>query len=164
MPIRVPKIIDISLALDASTFKMRTYAGFKKDMQFEIEVIKDYPGGLGQIVRGAHMRLHAGTHVDAPVHFINGAAGVDTLSLDVLVGPALVIYLPDVTVVTAGGTSATNANDQFTYTGGTPAPTGAGSSWIITTVYRVALSALIGICRSLSNSRSASAGRPSVVR
>jgi hypothetical protein len=29
----------------------------------------------------------------------------------------------DVTVVTAGGTSATNANDQFAYAGGTPPPT-----------------------------------------
>ena len=29
----------------------------------------------------------------------------------------------DVTVVTAGGTSATNTNDQFIYTGGTPPPT-----------------------------------------
>ena len=61
------KIIDISLELDATKFRMRTYEGFNKDMQFDVEVIKDYPGGLGQIVRGAHMRLHAGTHVDAPV-------------------------------------------------------------------------------------------------
>ena len=32
----------------------------------------------------------------------------------------------DVTVVTAGGTSATNTNDQFIYTGGTPPPTVSG--------------------------------------
>ena len=31
----------------------------------------------------------------------------------------------DATVVTAGGTSATSANDQFTFTGGTPVPSGA---------------------------------------
>jgi arylformamidase len=62
------KLIDLSIDLDAAHFKMRTYAGFKKDMQFELEVIKDYPGGLGQIVRGVHMRLHAGSHVDAPSH------------------------------------------------------------------------------------------------
>ena len=60
------KLIDISLPLDARTFHMRTYSGFKKDMQFEVEVIKGYEdGGYNQIVRGAHMRLHAGTHVDA---------------------------------------------------------------------------------------------------
>jgi arylformamidase len=35
---------------------------------------------------------HIGTHVDAPAHFISGAVGVDTLDLDLLVGPALVIH------------------------------------------------------------------------
>jgi arylformamidase len=33
---------------------------------------------------------HTGTHMDAPRHFIEGAAGIDTLALDVLIGPALV--------------------------------------------------------------------------
>ena len=45
------------------------------------------------------------------------------------------------------------------------APTGAGSSELsVTITYSVAFSALIGICRSSSSCRSASAGRPSVVR
>ena len=35
---------------------------------------------------------HIGTHVDAPAHFFSGAAGVDTLDLDLLVGPALVFH------------------------------------------------------------------------
>ena len=39
------KIIDISLELDATKFRMRTYEGFTKDMQFDVEVIKEYPGG-----------------------------------------------------------------------------------------------------------------------
>jgi hypothetical protein len=62
------KIVDISLELDPKNFAMRTPAGFKKDMQFAMEVIKEHdaPGGAGQIVRGVHMRLHAGSHVDAP--------------------------------------------------------------------------------------------------
>src|SRR5689334_7931781 len=76
------KIIDISLELDATKFRMRTYEGFKKDMQFDIEVIKEYPGGLGQIVRGAHMRLHAGTHVDAPSHMVQGGKQIHDLALD----------------------------------------------------------------------------------
>ena len=56
---------DISLELDPKNFGMRTPAGFTKDMQFEMEVIKEHdsPGGAGQIVRGMHMRLHAGSHV-----------------------------------------------------------------------------------------------------
>jgi arylformamidase len=35
--------------------------------------------------------VHSGTHVDAPVHFIDGAAGVEAVDLDALIGPALVV-------------------------------------------------------------------------
>lgn len=35
--------------------------------------------------------VHSGTHVDAPVHFIDGAAGIESISLDVLIGSALVV-------------------------------------------------------------------------
>lgn len=37
--------------------------------------------------------VHSGTHIDAPVHFIDGAAGIDSIPLDVLVGPAVVADL-----------------------------------------------------------------------
>lgn len=36
---------------------------------------------------------HTGTHCDAPRHFIPNAATIDTISLDILIGPALVIDL-----------------------------------------------------------------------
>ncbi len=54
-------IVDISLELDSKNFAMRTPAGFTRDMQFAMEVLKEHdaPGGAGQIVRGVHMRLHA---------------------------------------------------------------------------------------------------------
>lgn len=35
--------------------------------------------------------VHTGTHVDAPVHFIEAAAGAEQLPLDVLVGPCEVV-------------------------------------------------------------------------
>ncbi len=89
-PARGRKIIDISLELDATKFRMRTYEGFTKDMQFDVEVIKEYPGGLGQIVRGAHMRLHAGTHVDAPSHMVQGGKQIHDLALDLFIGGAVV--------------------------------------------------------------------------
>ena len=38
---------------------------------------------------------HTGTHVDAPLHFMDGSAGVDELPLDVLVGPARLIAFGD---------------------------------------------------------------------
>ena len=34
---------------------------------------------------------HAGTHVDAPAHFVAGGAGIEALPLDALVGPALLV-------------------------------------------------------------------------
>ncbi len=38
--------------------------------------------------------VHSGTHVDAPEHFIDNALTVEDLSLETLVGPALVIEVP----------------------------------------------------------------------
>jgi arylformamidase len=89
---QVPNIIDISLELDTRNFHMRTPAGFKRDMQFEVEVIKDFDasGGAGQIVRGVHMRLHAGSHVDAPEHFVKGGKQIHELPLETFLGPAVV--------------------------------------------------------------------------
>jgi arylformamidase len=43
---------------------------------------------------------HTATHVDAPLHFMDGGAGVDELPLDVLIGPArLIAFGDDVLVV-----------------------------------------------------------------
>ena len=47
------------------------------------------------------LSVHTGTHLDAPAHFILGGAGVETLDLNVLVGSALVVSLPNVTTITA---------------------------------------------------------------
>src|SRR5438128_12498072 len=82
MSIEFGKIVDISLELDPKNFAMRTPAGFTKDMQFEMEVIKEHdaPGGAGQIVRGVHMRLHAGSHVDAPEHNVRGGTQIHQLA------------------------------------------------------------------------------------
>lgn len=37
-----------------------------------------------------HIGTHTGTHVDPPVHFVEGASGVDAVPLDVLIGPCVV--------------------------------------------------------------------------
>ena len=39
------------------------------------------------------MSVHTGTHIDAPVHFLEDGAGVDSLPLDVLMGAARVAEL-----------------------------------------------------------------------
>src|ERR1700683_1402120 len=89
------KIVDISLELDPKNFGMRTPAGFTKDLQFATEVLKEHdaPGGAGQIVRGVHMRLHAGSHVDAPEHNVKGGQQIQDLPLSVFAGDAVVADL-----------------------------------------------------------------------
>lgn len=97
MPASSQRIVDISLELDPKNFAMRTPAGFKKDMQFEMEVIKEHDaaGGAGQIVRGVHMRLHAGSHVDAPEHNVRGGTQIHQLPLDLFFGDAIIADLRD---------------------------------------------------------------------
>lgn len=91
------KIIDISLELDGARFRMHVPGGFTKDMQFAVEVLKDHDaaGGAGQIVRGLHMRLHAGSHVDAPEHFVKGGRQVHDIPLETFIGPAIVADVRD---------------------------------------------------------------------
>jgi arylformamidase len=97
MPLHYDTIIDISLELDPKNFAMRTPAGFTRDMQFEMEVLKEHdaPGGAGQIVRGVHMRLHAGSHVDAPEHNVPGGTQIHQLPLELFIGDAIIADLRD---------------------------------------------------------------------
>lgn len=106
------KLIDISLELDARHFHMRTPAGFKRDMQFDVEVIKDFDaaGGAGQIVRGVHMRLHAGSHVDAPEHFVKGGKQIHELPLDTFYGPAVIADVRH--RMPGGGITATDVDNS----------------------------------------------------
>jgi arylformamidase len=45
------------------------------------------PANLSKLTMG----VHTGTHVDAELHFIDGAPGAEGIPLDALVGPALVV-------------------------------------------------------------------------
>jgi len=51
-------------------------------------------GGTANVSR-IDLGSHTGTHVDAPLHFMDGGAGVDELPLDVLIGPARLIAVGD---------------------------------------------------------------------
>jgi len=44
--------------------------------------------------------VHTGTHVDAPLHFVDGGKGVDALSLEILNGPCFVADARDMDAVT----------------------------------------------------------------
>jgi arylformamidase len=56
-----------------------------------LDVEKGDPATVSQLALG----VHSGTHVDAPVHFIAGAAGIDSIPLDDLIGPARVVAIRD---------------------------------------------------------------------
>lgn len=60
---------------------------------FELVRVNDMANGASSNVSRLALGCHTATHVDAPVHFIPGAAGVDTLPLDLLTGPATVYAL-----------------------------------------------------------------------
>ncbi len=57
--------------------------------------------GRGDVVNLTRLDfgVHSGTHVDAPVHFLEGGHGVDAWPLDALVGPAAVVDARSVTGV-----------------------------------------------------------------
>ncbi|HET6190512.1 MAG TPA: cyclase family protein [Trebonia sp.] len=84
-------ITDISLILDGS-YVHQTPDGVK-NVQLEFELIKDYPGGAGQQVRAVRMRLHHGTHVDAPMHFVPGGAAINEIPIERFCGPVVLVDL-----------------------------------------------------------------------
>jgi arylformamidase len=65
------------------------------DPPVQIERVSELSGGAPFNVSRLHLGSHTGTHVDAPFHFLPQGQTVDRLSLDLLVGPALVLDLED---------------------------------------------------------------------
>jgi arylformamidase len=79
------EIIDISVPLRTG---MVTYPG---DPEVRLERVKAIADGDPANISKLDLGVHSGTHVDAPLHFIDGAAGTDELPLDVLNGPCEVV-------------------------------------------------------------------------
>jgi arylformamidase len=51
----------------------------------------------GDDVNGSviQMGVHGGTHVEAPLHFIEGGASLDSFQLEPFIGPARVVHVPE---------------------------------------------------------------------
>jgi arylformamidase len=60
-----------------------------------ITPVQSIAAGNAANVSRIDLGSHTGTHVDAPLHFMEGGAGVDELPLDVLIGPARLIAFGD---------------------------------------------------------------------
>ena len=68
---------------------------YEGDPPVKIEAASALAKGDSANVSFLQLGAHTGTHVDAPAHFIEGAVKIDSLPLDVLVGPARVIHVPE---------------------------------------------------------------------
>jgi arylformamidase len=84
---RVPRLLDVSVPLAAG---MPTYPG---NPEFELQPVKRIANGDTSNNSRLVLGTHTGTHVDAPKHFIDDAASVDGLNLDLLVGRTRVVEI-----------------------------------------------------------------------
>jgi arylformamidase len=85
----VSHLIDITLPLTAG---MPVYPGEPgPELTPRDEIARGDPANVSDLSLGTH----TGTHVDAPRHFVQGAASVEAMSLDALCGPARVVRVTD---------------------------------------------------------------------
>jgi arylformamidase len=71
------------------------------DEPVSIKLTSSIEAGDNANVSEVTMSCHTGTHVDAPHHFLNNGITVEDLALDLLVGRAYVLDLPNVPMITA---------------------------------------------------------------
>jgi arylformamidase len=61
------------------------------DPEVHLERVASIADGDVANISRLDLGVHTGTHVDAPLHFIEGAASADELPLEALIGPAYVV-------------------------------------------------------------------------
>jgi len=66
-----------------------------------LERAMDIGQGDGCNLSRLAMGVHSGTHMDAPLHFVHGAAGLDQMPLTATMGEARVVVIEDPQCVTA---------------------------------------------------------------
>lgn len=81
------KVIDLTHSFDANTIYWPTEKGF----QWEKEVWGKSAGGYFYASAKFAAAEHGGTHLDSPIHFAEGKQTVDQLTMQQLMGPAIVI-------------------------------------------------------------------------
>jgi arylformamidase len=89
------RIYDISLAI---TPGMPVWPG---DPGVELERVTEIAKGANSNASRLTLGVHSGTHVDAPVHFLDGDTSVESLALETLTGRATVVDLPQAEVLDA---------------------------------------------------------------
>ena len=77
----IPKIDYIDHESGAEQMKA-FYPGVRKEQ---------LPGGLGWAVEFLTLTTHSGTHLDAPLHFLAGGAGMESMAFEATLGVCRVI-------------------------------------------------------------------------
>jgi arylformamidase len=83
--------IDVTVPIRSG---MATYEGDPAVTLERVAAIAE--GGICNVSR-LDFGVHSGTHIDAPVHFIDGGAGVEATPIEALIGRALVIDATGIT-------------------------------------------------------------------
>ena len=86
-------IFDVSLTLKRG---MLTYPG---DPVFSIEHEFSIKNGDGFNLSLLSLTSHTGTHIDAPAHFIDGGTTIDSMPLDVMIGPGVVLDMRGISAI-----------------------------------------------------------------
>jgi arylformamidase len=89
------KMYDISLSLSAHTVRWATA------QPFELIERKRMQRGDANNSSSVHTSVHAGTHVDAPFHFLADGATIESLPLETFIGPARVCAIEPGSRITA---------------------------------------------------------------
>ena len=82
------KVFDISVPIRPG---MIIYEG---DPDLELERWESMAEGAIANVSRLSLGVHTGTHVDAPLHFLDDAPGTEAIDLSKLIGPAVVVDAP----------------------------------------------------------------------
>jgi arylformamidase len=87
-------VIDVSVPIHKSIV---TWPG---DPKPDIHYVKTIAEGGTSNTSAFAVSSHVGTHVDAPLHFIEGGMPIDAVPLDALIGPARVLDMRGKAVIT----------------------------------------------------------------
>lgn len=95
-------IIDISVPMHSKMPMWPGSAGFRLT---HTRRIRD---GNSSNISKVEFDIHVGTHVDAPLHFLENGNPIEKLDLEVMVGPAVVADLSNLKSITANDLEALN--------------------------------------------------------
>jgi arylformamidase len=82
---------------------------FPGDPQFAMEPVFQCSKGDDFNLCALTLHTHLGTHVDPPLHYLDGAAGVDAIPLEMLVGLAVVLDMRGRKVIDRGALEQSDA-------------------------------------------------------